>query len=406
MSVGRVFKVPPVIHFGQGVAAMAGQEASRLGTSRPCTRQPNTSLLSPSLPDACHALLITDSFLASSGLIQPVLQSLRDAKVAVTVYDQVNTEPTLAHVDDCLGLFAKNNADLVIGLGGGSPIDVAKAVSAMVGNPGELKDYMGIGKLSKNGPPIIAIPTTAGTGSEATCTTIITDTDNNRKMLIISDTLMPQVAIVDPLLTMSMPKGITAATGLDALTHAIEAYVSRKAQPMSDIFALSAVSLLARHLPKAWENPDDVEARTNTLLGALQAGIAFSNASVALIHGMSRPVGAIFHVAHGVSNAALLGVVTRFSLPGAYRRYAEVAKAMGIEDQGSYEATALAGAQKIDELIAFMGIPGLAELGVTKEKLDTHVSKMADDALASGSPDNNPKKASKDDIISLYYKAL
>ena len=386
MSVGRVFKVPPIIHFGQGVASLTGKEAARLG--------------------ARHVLLITDSFLASSGLIDPVLQSLAENKIAVSLYDQVNTEPTLEHVDACLHLYATNSADLVIGLGGGSPIDVAKAISALVGNPGELKNYMGIGKLQKNGPPIIAIPTTAGTGSEATCTTIITDAENNVKMLIISDTLMPQVAIVDPLLTMSMPKGITAATGLDALTHAIEAYVSRKAQPMSDIFALSAVSLLAKYLPKAWTNPDDVEARTNTLLGALQAGIAFSNASVALVHGMSRPIGAIFHVPHGVSNAALLGVVTRFSLPGANQRYAEIALAMGLSDQGSHEATSLAGAEKIEELIRFMGIPGLAELGVSKEQLDANVSKMADDAMASGSPDNNPKIASKDEIIDLYYKAL
>lgn len=386
MSVGRVFKVPPIIHFGQGVASLTGKEAARLG--------------------ARHVLLITDSFLASSGLIDPVLRSLAENKIAVSLYDQVNTEPTLEHVDACLHLYAANSADLVIGLGGGSPIDVAKAISALVGNPGELKNYMGIGKLQRNGPPIIAIPTTAGTGSEATCTTIITDAENNIKMLIISDTLMPQVAIVDPLLTMSMPKGITAATGLDALTHAIEAYVSRKAQPMSDIFALSAVSLLAKYLPKAWTNPDDVEARTNTLLGALQAGIAFSNASVALVHGMSRPIGAIFHVPHGVSNAALLGVVTRFSLPGASQRYAEIALAMGLSDQGSYEATSLAGAGKIEELIRFMGIPGLAELGVSKEQLDANVSKMADDAMASGSPDNNPKIASKDEIIDLYYKAL
>lgn len=386
MQVGRVFKVPPVIHLGQGVATMTGKEAVRLG--------------------ARHVLLITDSFLASSGIIQPVVQSLTENNVAVSLYEQVNTEPTLEHVEDCLDLYRTNSADLVIGLGGGSPIDVAKAVSAMVGNPGQLQDYRGVGKLSQNGPPIIAIPTTAGTGSEATCTTIITDAANNVKMLIISDTLMPRVAIVDPLLTMSMPKGITAATGLDALTHAIEAYVSRKAQPMSDVFALSAITLLTRHLPKAWATPDDLEARTNTLLGALQAGIAFSNASVALVHGMSRPIGAIFNVPHGVSNAALLGVVTRFSLSGAYQRYAEIACAMGIACQGSDEATALAGAQKIDELIAFMGIPTLANLGVSKEKLDIHVGKMADDAMASGSPDNNPRLASKDDIISLYYKAL
>ena len=386
MSAGRVFRVPPIIHFGQGAATMTGKETLSLGAKR--------------------VLLITDNFLASSGIIQPVLQSLDEANIGATTYAQVNTEPTLDHVEACLSLYHESDADLVIGLGGGSPIDVAKAVSALVGNPGQLKDYMGIDKLPQSGPPIIAIPTTAGTGSEATGTTIITDTANNVKMLIISGFLMPRVAVVDPLLTMSMPKGITAATGLDALTHAIEAYVSRKSQPMSDLFALNAISLLARYLPVAWENPNNLEARANTLLGALQAGIAFSNASVALVHGMSRPIGAIFNVPHGVSNAAPLGVVTRFSLPGTYSRYAEIARTMGVDNQGSDEATALAGAVKIEELINFLNIPGLSALGVTKEQLDIHVSKMADDAIASGSPGNNPKIASKEEIISLYYTAL
>ena len=183
-------------------------------------------------------------------------------------------------------------------------MDVAKAISVLATNGNAIQDFMGFDKIPNKGLPVFAMPTTAGTGSEATMITIITDTLRNVKMLIGSPLLMPQAAFVDSTLTLKMPKGLTAATGLDALTHAIEAYVSVKAQPMTDVLALSAVGLIAENLPIAWRNPADREARAKTMLGALQAGIAFSNASVALVHGMSRPIGALFHVAHGVSNAA------------------------------------------------------------------------------------------------------
>lgn len=386
MQSDRVFRVPPTIHVGPGASQKVGAEIHRLGLGR--------------------VLLVTDSFLASSGTISSVLASLKQARIGVTVYDQVNSEPTLTHVDECLALYQHSKSQAVIGCGGGSPIDVAKAVSAVAANPGQLQEYIGIDQFPHKGPHILAIPTTAGTGSEATSTTIITDTINNVKMLIISPWLMPTIALVDPELTLGMPKHITAATGLDALTHAIEAYVSRKAQPMSDIFALSAVKLIADNLYTAWHEPQNIQARGQTLLGALQAGIAFSNASVALVHGMARPIGALFHVPHGVSNAALLGVVTRFSLPGAYERYADIARCLGVPEQGELEATALAGAQRIQDLIQILEIPSLTQLGITREKLAEVVEKMAYDAIASGSPANNPRVASVEEIISLYYQAL
>ena len=382
----RIFRVPPIIHVGEGAAARVGEEVKNLGASR--------------------LLVITDAFLAKSGTIKPVMDSLAAAGIEVAVYDQVNAEPTMTHVTECLALCKESGSEIVLGCGGGSPIDVAKAVSAMAANGGKIQDYMGIGKIPKRGLPIIAVPTTAGTGSEATCTTIIADTERDVKMLIISPYLLPSVAIVDPLLTMGMPKGITAATGMDALTHAMEAYVSRKAQPMSDVYALSAVKLIYENLPTAWADPSNLTARTNVLLGALQAGIAFSNASVALVHGMSRPVGAIFHVAHGVSNAALLGVVTKFSLSGNYERYADLAVAMGVPNKGAKNDIAMAGAVKVQELIKKLEIPSLTQLGVTREKLDPLVGKMADDAIASGSPANNPRLATREEVIKLYYEAL
>jgi Alcohol dehydrogenase, class IV len=386
MPDSRVFRVPSTTHVGAGAAAHTGPEAARLGSKR--------------------ALLITDAFLFSSGTLQPVLDSISKAGLEYFVFDKVNSEPTTAHVEDGLAMFKESGCDIIVAAGGGSPIDVAKGVSALVANPGHIQDYMGYDKVAKQGPPIIAVPTTAGTGSEATMVTIITDTVKDVKMLITSPWLLAKVAIVDPLLTLGMPKGITAATGLDALTHAIEAYVSRKAQPMTDILALSAVRLIYRNLPIAWAEPKNAEARANTLLGALQAGIAFSNASVALVHGMSRPVGALFHVPHGVSNACLLGVVTDFSLEGAYERYADVARAMGVKEEGDAKEIAQEGAKKIRQIIKDLEVPTLAQLGVTREKLEPVVGKMADDAIASGSPGNNPRLASKEEIIKLYFEAL
>jgi len=385
MSVS-VLRVPPTIRYGQGVAEAAGAEAKRFGVRK--------------------ALIITDEFLLSSGAINVVTEALKSEGLEYSIYAGVDKEPTLAHVDECLARLKAEGGELLVACGGGSPIDVAKAVSAMAVNPGRIQDYMGADKFPREGLPIIAVPTTAGTGSEATAVTIITDTERDVKMLISSPRIMPKVALVDPLLTLKMPRGLTAATGLDALTHALEAYVSRKAQPMTDLLALSAIELIAKNLPLAWAEPDNLEARSKTMLGSLQAGMAFSNASVALVHGMSRPVGALFHVPHGVSNACLLGVVMDFSLPGNYQRYAKAARAMGLPDLGDEVKTAESGAARVRAIIKELQVPSLTELGVSKNKLDPVVGKMAEDAMASGSPGNNPRLATKEEIIDLYYAAL
>lgn len=383
---GYVLRVPPAIHYGEKASAQAGPVARRFGTQK--------------------VLIITDGFLISSGTIRAVTASLEESGVGYDIFSEVNQEPTLAHVTEGLERLKASGAGAILACGGGSPIDVAKAVSAMAANPGRIQDYMGADKFEKDGPPVIAVPTTAGTGSEATGVTIITDTERDVKMLISSPRIMPRAALVDPLLTLGMPKGLTAATGLDALTHAIEAYVSRRAQPLTDLLALSAVTLIAKNLPVAWAEPNNVAARSQTMLGALQAGIAFTNASVALVHGMSRPVGALFHVAHGVSNAALLGVVMDFSLPGNYERYADVARAMGLPDLGEARRTAESGARRVRDLIQQLEVPSLTQLGVTRAKLEPVAAKMAEDALASGSPANNPRLATKEEIIELYYQAL
>ena len=209
-----------------------------------------------------------------------------------------------------------NGCDLVIGVGGGSPIDTAKAVALLSTNPGRVQDLVRPELTTQAALPIMAIPTTAGTGTEVSQYAVVTDVERAVKLVIISPFVIPQVALVDPLLTTGMSRSLTAATGLDALTHAIEAYVSAKAQPMSDAMSLSAIEILGKYLFRAWKDPLDHEARAWTMLGALHAGLAFSNSSTALVHGMTRAMGAAFHISHGVANAMLLADVMEFSLAG------------------------------------------------------------------------------------------
>ena len=386
MLSAKIFYIPPVLIIGSGASEQVGEESRKLGVKQ--------------------GLIVTDEVLLKLGTLDNIQRALTQAKVQFAIYSGVFTEPTVEFVQDGLKTYKENGCDFLLAVGGGSAIDTAKAIAVMATNAGAIEDYQGLNKIPKGGAPLIAIPTTAGTGSEVTRFTIITDTKRDVKMLIGSPFLIPQEAIVDPLLTLSMPRGLTAAVGIDALTHAIEAYVSVKAQPMSDIFCLSAIELISGNLRQAWSNGNNIEAREKTMLGALQAGIAFSNSSVALVHGMSRPIGAYFHVAHGVSNAALLAVVTEFSLIGNPARYARVAQAMGenVEGLTTLEAANLA-ARSIKRLVQDIKIPSLQELGVDKEKLGKLAPQMAEDAIASGSPANNPRQATKEEIIELYKLA-
>jgi len=386
MLPARTFRIPRLIIAGCGASEQVGEESQKLGLKK--------------------GLVVTDRALVKMGALDGIKQALQRSGVQFALFDGVCAEPTVEFVREGLRIYRENGCDFLLAVGGGSPIDTAKAIAVMATNPGSIEDYQGLGKIPQKGSPVIAVPTTAGTGSEVTPFTIITDTKRDVKMLIGSPYLMPEIAIVDPLLTLSLPKEITAATGIDALTHAIEAYVSLKSQPMSDIFALSAIELIAGNLKRAWTDGGDIEAREKTMLGALQAGIAFGNSSVALVHGMARPIGACFHVPHGASNAALLGVVMDFSLEGNPARYAHIARAMGEDISGlsDLEAARLA-AKAVKKLIRDIKVPSLRELGVDKEKLEELAPKMAEDAIASGSPANNPRQATKEEIIELYKLA-
>jgi alcohol dehydrogenase class IV len=290
-----------------------------------------------------------------------------------------------------------------VSLGGGSPIDTAKAIGILAANGGRPRDYKVPNPIPKAGPPHIAIPTTAGTGSEVTRFAVISDSETQEKMLIAGSSLMPSAAVVDYELTMTMPRRLTADTGTDSLTHAIEAYVSRKANPFTDTLALSAMKTIWAELPTAFRRPEDRAAREGMMMAATLAGIAFSNASVALVHGMSRPIGLFFHVPHGLSNAMLLPAVTRFSAGSAPERYADCARTMGIAARDDSDFVAV---NKLVEGLfrrnEELEVPSPKSFGIPEGRYMEVIPTMTTQALASGSPQNNPRIPSAAEIEQLY----
>lgn len=386
-SILRQVDIPcPVIH-GGGARRQLPALVRQLGGSR--------------------VLLVTDPGVVELGVAAEITGRLEDAGLTVSVFSEVQPDPTDENVEAGVAALNAAGADILVAVGGGSPIDTAKVIAIRPANPEPLPSFMGLHKIPNAGVPLIAVPTTAGTGSEATKVAVITDTVNCVKMMMLSAPLLPRAAVLDFELTLSMPKGLTAAVGVDTLTHGLEAYVSRKANDLTDPLALQCITLAARHLRTAWSTPGDRAAREGMMLSATLGGMAFSNSSVCLVHGMSRPVGSVFHIPHGLSNAILLPTVTRFSAGTAPERYAAVARAVGCADSATKDADAcerLIG--WLEELNRDLELPRLSECrGVTREVFDAQVKKMADDALASGSPANNPRIPARDEIVSLYQQA-
>lgn len=347
------------------------------------------------------ALIVTDKVMIDLGNCEKVEQALRNQGIAYAIYSEILGEPTDTMIEHGLDMYQEEHCDFLVALGGGSPIDAMKAIGALVINGGSITDYMGK-VIDVEMPPMAAIPTTAGTGSEATQFTIITDTKNNVKMLLKGKVLMPDLAIIDPQFTMTAPAKITAATGLDALCHAVEAYTSRKSQTLSDTFALSAVKRIFAYLPVAYREGQNEEARVQMSVAALEAGIAFNNASVTLIHGMSRPIGALFHVAHGLSNAMLMKECLTFALPGAYERFADLGRAIGVS-QADDKKAAEKFLEQVIALVNELDTPSLEQYGIEKEPFMNAVQKMACDAMESGSPQNTKRDITEADIVQLYH---
>ncbi len=348
-------------------------------------------------------LIITDKMMVQLGYASRIQDHLANHMIFPDVFDDTVPEPTVSSIQAGVDKARSGDYDCIIALGGGSPIDSAKAIAILAKHGGTMQDYKFPRVVIESGLPIIAVPTTAGTGSEVTRFTIITDEKSDEKMLCVGIGFMPVAALVDFSLTLSLPPRTTADTGIDALTHAMESYVSKKANPYSDSQALSAMRLIGPNLRRVYQDGSDKQAREAMMLGSTLAGVAFSNASVALVHGMSRPIGAAFHVPHGLSNAMLLPSVTEFSIPAAPERYADCARAMGVAtDQDSTE-------QANDKLLAELHalndelqVPTPAQFGIERQAFFDLMTTMAEQALASGSPGNNPRVPSVDEVVEIY----
>lgn len=378
------FRMPQRVLVGGGARRELADVVAELGLRRP--------------------LIVTDEFHDATGVAADIAGALERGDARVAVFSGAVPDPTTTSVDAAVAAAAAHDADSVVGLGGGSPLDTAKAVALLAVRGGAMRDYKAPAVTTGAALPVIAVPTTAGSGSEATQFTIITDDANAEKMLCIGPVFLPRVAVVDFELSLTAPPRLTADTGIDALTHAIEAYVSRKANPLSDTFAIRAMQLIGEHLVPVYRDGDDRRARERMMLAAHFAGVAFSNSSVALVHGMSRPIGAHFHLAHGLSNALLFAEVTRFSLPGAESRYADCARALGVADAGTSDAAAASAlVAAIEHLVTTLEVPPASAL-VDADAWHAAIPQMADQALASGSPANNPVIPDAAQIAELYRR--
>ncbi|PTX61845.1 alcohol dehydrogenase class IV [Melghirimyces profundicolus] len=383
MKGSAELRMPPAVFYGRGSFAKVGEQAVCLGKK---------------------ALLISDRVMERNGHVARCRQYLDRAGVSHVSYLDIHSEPTDRYVGEALKRLQEEQCDVIVALGGGSCLDTAKAVAVVAANGGYIGDYTGGKKRIERDPiPLIAVPTTAGTGSEVTSVTVITNTKDDVKMMIKHPAFVPAVAIVDPVLTVSCPPKVTAATGLDALCHAVEAYISRRSHPLTDTLALSAVERIVPNIRKAYENRENLDARENMALAAMQAGVAFSNASVCLVHGMSRPIGALFHVPHGVSNAMLLPAVLEFTRPACVPRLAVIGRIIDRCLEGRSDEEAAEGAiSKIKGLCSALDIPNMKAWGIKREKLENALDKMAADALDSGSPEMNPRIPTHGEIVELY----
>lgn len=349
-----------------------------------------------------YPLLVTDPFMVQCGYAAEIEGMLEDGGYPFGLFTDCVPDPTTDSMTVPLQQLRNGDYDCVIALGGGSSIDTAKAVAVMAGREGPMRNYK-VPHTIDDGLPVIAIPTTAGTGSEATRAAVITDTETQEKMLCMGLGLVPVAALVDYELTLSMPYRLTADTGIDTLCHALEAYVSRRANPFTDGIALTAMSSVFHNIRTACEDPDNREAREAMMLAATQGGIAFSNASVTLIHGMSRPIGALYHVPHGMSNAMLLPEVTAWSVSGAPERYATAARAMGMATVTDADDVALDKlVVALRELNEDLAVPTPKAFGIEESDWFGSLQLMAEQALASGSPGNNPRVPEAGEIIQLY----
>ena len=376
---------PTKIHFGVGAIADLAGMVKDLGGSK--------------------VFLVVDPGLKNAGLLDRITAPLASAKVPVVIYDKVDPEPGLKLADNGAKLAKKEKCDCVVGVGGGSAMDVAKAVSILLTNGGKAEDYLGLGKIKKPGVPKIMVPTSSGTGAEVTFTAVFINEKTKSKGGMNGDPLYPDAALLDPELTVSLPPHVTAATGIDALTHALEAYVSTQAHPVSEMYSLEAIELISANLGKAYAHGDNIEARSAMLLGSLLGGKALATAGVGLVHAMAYPLGGMFGIPHGLANAVLLPYVTAYNVIGNPEKFAVIAELMGMNVENmSLREAAEAAVEAVYNLNQDVGIPAtLTELKIPSKK----IKEMAKIALTVTRPvENNPRKPTLEDVMSIYETAF
>lgn len=379
------FVLNEVSYFGPGAREVLPKEIARLGLHK--------------------AFVATDKDLIKFGVADKVLDVLRRADIPYEVFSEIKPNPTVSNVKAGVKAFADSGADFILAIGGGSSMDTAKAIGIITNNP-EFADVVsleGVADTHHKSVPVIALPTTAGTAAEVTINYVITDEKNEKKMVCVDPNDIPAIAIVDAELMYTLPRGLTAATGMDALTHAIEGLITKGAWEMSDMFEIKAIDMINRYLPTAVNEPSNAEARNGMAVAQYIAGMAFSNVGLGAVHGMAHPLGAIFDIPHGVANALLLPIVMEFNMPAAIEKYGEIAKAMGVYKQGmTPDEAAQAAVDAVRELAVRVGIPQhLAELGIKEKDLP----RLAEAAMADVCTPGNPRDVTYDDILALYKKA-
>lgn len=379
------FVLNEVSYFGPGAREVLPKEIARLGLHK--------------------AFVATDKDLIKFGVADKVLDVLRRADIPYEVFSEIKPNPTVSNVKAGVKAFADSGADFILAIGGGSSMDTAKAIGIITNNP-EFADVVsleGVADTHHKSVPVIALPTTAGTAAEVTINYVITDEKNEKKMVCVDPNDIPAIAIVDAELMYTLPRGLTAATGMDALTHAIEGLITKGAWEMSDMFEIKAIDMINRYLPTAVNEPSNADARNGMAVAQYIAGMAFSNVGLGAVHGMAHPLGAIFDIPHGVANALLLPIVMEFNMPAAIEKYGEIAKAMGVYKQGmTPDEAAQAAVDAVRELAVRVGIPQhLAELGIKEEDLP----RLAEAAMADVCTPGNPRDVTYDDILALYKKA-
>ena len=375
------FLLPTRIVFGNGVIKKVGGEAKKLGT---------------------HALIVTDKGIIGTGYVEKIKEYLTDAGLAVEIFDEIDPNPRDASVQKGAVFVKEKGCDILVGVGGGSPIDTAKAIGVIVGEGGVIQDYEGLDKVQKPIMPLIAIPTTAGTGTEVTFWSVITDTERKFKMSIGSPLMAARVALVDPEVTFTLPPPLTASTGIDALVHAIEGYTATLSQPISDSLAITAMQLIGQNIRQAYANGCNAEARYNMMLGSLLAGIAFGNSDTASVHCMGEALGGLYDTAHGIAMAVCLPHCIEYNIISDPVRFSKVAEALGEKVEG---LTLIEGAQKavdaIWKLTSDLNIPTAKEVGLREEDLE----RLAEAASVNVSVESNPRTMKKEDFLLLFKKA-